>query len=107
MTLRALYADLLVLEEEGPNFGRPLVDKIKGSKYHNLKELRVTSDGRSLIRILFAFDPEWQAVMLLAGNKASAKPSRAKWAGWYALNIPKAERVYREHLRRLESSGTA
>lgn len=106
-TLRALYADLLMLEDEGPNLGRPLVDRIKGSRYHNLKELRVTSDGRSVIRILFAFDPRRQAVMLLAGNKASAKSSRAKWAGWYALNVPKAERLFREHLRRLESNGIA
>ena len=28
------------LREEGPALGRPLVDRIKGSKIHHLKELR-------------------------------------------------------------------
>ena len=27
------------LAEDGPTLGRPLVDKIKGSRQHNLKEL--------------------------------------------------------------------
>ncbi len=106
-TLRALYADLLMLEAEGPALGRPLVDRIKGSRYHNLKELRATSDGKSTIRILFAFDPKREAIMLLAGNKASGKSSRVKWARWYAVNIPKAERVYRDHLRRLGLDGAS
>ena len=67
-TLRQIYADLLVLEKEGPGLGRPLVDRVKGSKLHHLKELRVTSCGQSVIRILFAFDPKRQAVLLLAGD---------------------------------------
>ena len=29
-TLRQIYADLLVLEKEGPSLGRPLVDRVKG-----------------------------------------------------------------------------
>ena len=44
-TLKQIYADLLVLEKEGPSLGRPLVDRVKGSKLHHLKELRVTSCG--------------------------------------------------------------
>lgn len=35
-TLRQIYADLLVLEKEGPDLGRPLVDRVKGSKLHHL-----------------------------------------------------------------------
>lgn len=30
-TLKQIYADLLVLEKEGPSLGRPLVDRVKGS----------------------------------------------------------------------------
>lgn len=45
------------LREEGPALGRPLVDRIQGSKIHHLKELRPGSAGRSEIRVLFAFDP--------------------------------------------------
>ncbi len=45
------------LAEVGPNLGRPLADRIKGSTMHNLKELRPGSVGSSEIRVLFAFDP--------------------------------------------------
>lgn len=106
-TLRQLYADLLVLEREGPSLGRPLVDRVKGSKLHHLKELRVTSCGSSVICILFAFDPKRQAVLLLAGDKSQAESSKARWNGWYAINIPKAEQIYRRHVRRLDQDGTA
>lgn len=71
-TLKQIYADLLVLEKEGPSLGRPLVDRVKGSKLHHIKELRVTSCGGQVIRILFAFDPKRQAVLLLAGDKSRA-----------------------------------
>ena len=106
-TLQQIYADLLVLEKEGPSLGRPLVDRVKGSKLHHLKELRVTSCGGQVIRILFAFDPKRQAVLLLAGDKSRAGSSRAKWNGWYAINIPRAEQIYRRHVRRLDRDGTA
>lgn len=106
-TLRQVYADLLVLEREDPSLGRPLVDRVKGSELHHLKELRVTSCGLSVIRILFAFDPKRQAVLLLAGDKSQAESSKAKWNGWYAINVPKAEQIYRRHVRRLDRDGTA
>ena len=63
-TLKQIYADLLVLEKEGPSLGRPLVDRVKGSKLHHLKELRVTSCGGQVIRILFAFDSKrhWRVI---------------------------------------------
>jgi hypothetical protein len=35
------------LREEGPALGRPLVDRLKGSTIHHLKELRPGSRGRS------------------------------------------------------------
>lgn len=106
-TLRQIYADLLVLEKEGPSPGRPLVDRVKGSKLHHLKELRLTSCGPSVIRILFAFDPKRQAVLLLAGDKSQAESSKAKWNGWYVISIPRAEQIYRRHVRRLDQDGAA
>ena len=106
-TLKTLYADLLILEEESPALGRPLVDRVKGSSIHNLKEFRPTSNGASVIRILFAFDPGRNAVMLLAGDKSVGKTSRMKWNGWYAKNIPRAELVFRRHLRRMRDHGAS
>ncbi|MHB1498041.1 MAG: type II toxin-antitoxin system RelE/ParE family toxin, partial [Acidimicrobiales bacterium] len=58
------------LEADGPTLGRPLVDVVKGSKLHNLKELRPGSAGAGEVRLLFVFDPTRRAVLLVAGDKA-------------------------------------
>jgi len=69
-TAELVAAAIDLLEADGPALGRPLVDSIEGSSIRNLKELRPGSQGRSEIRILFAFDPERQGVLLVAGDKA-------------------------------------
>jgi hypothetical protein len=79
------------LREEGPTLGRPLVDRLKGTNIHHLKELRPGSQGRSEIRIIFAFDPTRSALLLLGGDKAG------NWQRWYRENIPIAERLYIEY----------
>jgi len=80
-----------VLREEGPALGRPLVDRLKSTTIHHLKELRPGSRGRSEIRIIFAFDPTRSALLLLGGDKAD------NWQRWYRDNIPLAERLYLEY----------
>jgi hypothetical protein len=79
-----------ILEEKGPALGRPYVDSIKGSTFANLKELRIQHDGNPY-RILFAFDPQRQAVLLIGGNKGGDKR-------WYDKNIPIADRRFGEYL---------
>ncbi len=79
------------LREEGPTLGRPLVNRIQGSRIHHLKELRPGSQGRSEIRVLFAFDPARSALLLLGGDKAG------NWQRWYRENIPVAEQLYLEY----------
>jgi hypothetical protein len=79
------------LQEEGPALGRPLVDRIQGSKIHHLKELRPGSAGRSEIRVLFAFDPTRSALLLLGGDKAG------NWQRWYRDNIPIAAQLYLDY----------
>jgi hypothetical protein len=76
------------LEQDGPTLGRPLVDKIKGSTLHNLKELRPGSAGTSEVRILFIFDPARRAVLLVAGDKSG------RWQDWYREAVPVAEKRY-------------
>ena len=71
-TAMLVAAAINLLEEEGPNLGRPLADRIEGSKLHNLKELRPGSTGTSQVRILFIFDPERQAILLTAGDKSDS-----------------------------------
>lgn len=76
------------LEERGPALPRPLADLVKGSKLHNLKELRPGSAGTSEVRILFCFDPARQAVLLVAGDKSG------QWRDWYKRAIPLAVERY-------------
>jgi hypothetical protein len=84
-----LVADAIdQLEERGPALPRPLADHVRGSKVHRLKELRPGSAGASEVRILFCFDPERQAVLLVAGDKSG------KWQDWYKRAIPLAEERY-------------
>ena len=80
--------DLLdLLEQLGPTLGRPVVDSIKASRHHNLKELRTGS-----LRVLFVFDPVSTAVLLLGGDK------RDRWQEWYATAITAADDLYDEDL---------
>lgn len=74
-----------LLAEHGPTLGRPLVDRIKGSNVHNLKELRPGSSGGTEVRILFAFDSHRIAILLVAGDKSG------QWNQWYRDNIKIAE----------------
>ncbi|GAA4548342.1 type II toxin-antitoxin system RelE/ParE family toxin [Pseudonocardia xishanensis] len=85
------------LAEGGPNLGRPLVDRIKGSTVHNMKELRPGSAGNSEVRILFAFDPWRSSVLLVAGDKAG------RWSEWYRQAIPRAEKLYATYPKEREA----
>ena len=85
------------LESRGPALGRPLVDRITGSRIHNLKELRPPSTGGSEIRVLFVFDVERHAIMLLAGDKAGNLASGPRWSRWYRKAIPETERRFEQY----------
>ncbi|HUB04236.1 MAG TPA: type II toxin-antitoxin system RelE/ParE family toxin [Solirubrobacteraceae bacterium] len=78
------------LRRHGPNLGRPRADSIRGSRHHNMKELR--SAGRHL-RVLFVLDPRQRAVILVGGDKTN------DWKGWYRRNIRIADKLYDRHLR--------
>lgn len=84
------------LEQDGPNLGRPLVDRIHTSKYHNMKELRPRPGN---IRILFMFDPRRVAILLLGGNKVNA------WEVWYQQNVKIADALYDQYLAELREEG--
>ncbi|MEV0893873.1 type II toxin-antitoxin system RelE/ParE family toxin [Promicromonospora sp. MEB111] len=88
-------AALNVLRDRGPQLGRPLVDTVVGSRHKNMKELRPGSAGRSELRVLFAFDPERSAILLVGGDKAG------RWQDWYRSAIPMADDRYDAHLEAL------
>lgn len=95
-TYEQCIAALELLVEHGPSLGRPLVDTVVGSRHKNMKELRPGSSGRSEIRVLFAFDRERKAILLVGGDKAR------NWQKWYRINIPIADELFTDHLRTLE-----
>ena len=88
------FAVLNVLGEFGPKLGRPRVDTLEGSAFQNMKELRIQYLGEPW-RILFAFDPKRQAVLLVGGNKTGNKR-------WYKENVPIADKRYRKYLEILK-----
>ncbi|MGB5635754.1 MAG: type II toxin-antitoxin system RelE/ParE family toxin [Waterburya sp.] len=88
------FALLKVLAELGPTLGRPRVDTLKGSCFNNMKELRIQYKGEPW-RILFAFDPQRQAILLVGGNKSGNKR-------WYKENIPIADQRYEKYLEILK-----
>lgn len=63
----------------------------------------------SEFRILFAFDPQRKAILLLGGDKSGQverkKSKRDKWSEWYKKAIPIADERYDEHLRWLSEKG--
>lgn len=85
-----VLAGLSLLEDYGPNLGRPFVDTLQNSKLSNLKELRVQCK-RHPVRAFFCFDPERKTIVLCAGDKSGDKQ-------FYKQMIPLAEKEYEEYL---------
>ena len=86
-----------VLEEKGPGLSRPYSDVIVTSRHANMKELRIQHRGRPY-RVLYAFDPRRKAMLLLGGAKAGK-------SRWYAEAVPRADKLYDQHLRQLRKEG--
>lgn len=92
-----LLAHAMLLRDFGASLGRPTVDTLKGSKYNNMKELRFRH-GKAVWRIVFAFDPDRQAVLLVAGDKSGADQRL-----FYKRLIQKADARFTEHLAELKA----
>jgi len=64
----AINAKVILLSEFGPHLGRPYVDTIHGSKYKNLKELRIKFKN-TVFRILFCFNKNRNCWLIIGGDK--------------------------------------
>ena len=85
-----------LLQQFGPQLGRPRVDTLKGSRYANLKELRFSAaDGEW--RVAFAFDPRRRAVLLIGGDKSGGSEKL-----FYKELIRRADERFTAHLARLK-----
>lgn len=94
-----LLAHARLLENFGPQLGRPRVDTLNGSRHANMKEFRFDAAG-GVWRVAFAFDPKRRAIVLVAGNKAGTNERR-----FYRRLIAKADERFDAHLERLKQSG--
>jgi hypothetical protein len=87
-----LLAHIELLEQFGPQLGRPHVDTLKGSRHTHMKELRFdAADG--VWRVAFAFDPHRKAIVLAAGDKSGVSDKR-----FYRQLIDKADARFDAHL---------
>ena len=86
---------MALLRLNGPQLGRPHADTLAGSRHANLKELRFKADN-GVWRVAYAFDPERQAILLIAGDKAGVAQRR-----FYNGLIATADRRMDEHLATL------
>lgn len=87
-----LLAHAKLLEQFGPQLGRPRVDTLNGSRHANMKELRfVSADG--VWRFAFAFDPKRNAVILCGGDKSGGSEKR-----FYRQLITKADARFDTHV---------
>ena len=59
-----------------------------------MKELRASSDGT--LRVLCAFDPLRQAILLIGGDKAG------DWNAWYGRMVPIADDLFDDYLDELD-----
>ena len=64
-----------LLQRFGPLLGRPRVDTLDGSRYANMKELRISVAGGEW-RVAFAFDRNRAATLLAAGDKSGVSQRR-------------------------------
>ncbi|WP_323613212.1 type II toxin-antitoxin system RelE/ParE family toxin [Pseudomonas putida] len=91
-----MLGHLRLLQSSGPALGRPHVDTLNGSRYPNMKELRFT-ERNAVWRVAFAFDPDRQAVILVAGDKCGVREHR-----FYQVLIKQADTRFENHLSRGE-----
>jgi hypothetical protein len=94
-----ILALTILLQQFGPQLGRPRVDTLNDSRHANMKEPRFSSmDGEW--RVAFAFDTKRKAVLLVAGDKSGRSEKR-----FYRGLIRKADERFDAHLTRMKNEG--
>ena len=85
-----------LLQQFGPQLGRPRVDTLNDSRHANMKELRFSAAGGEW-RVAFAFDAKRKAILLVAGDKSGGSEKR-----FYRELIRKADDRFDAQLARLK-----
>jgi hypothetical protein len=91
------------LRKLGPAADRPHVGTLKNPKHPNMKELRFdANNGAEIWRAAFAFDPDRNAIILVAADKQGVDENK-----FYRDLLKKANKRYDQHLERLMVADTA
>ena len=80
-----------MLEDRGVLLPFPYSSSITNST--KLRELRIHHAGEPY-RVLYAFDPARNAILLLGGNKAGNDR-------WYDTHVPKAQKLFAAYLKEI------
>lgn len=83
-----------LLASYGPTLGYPYSSALKGCRYP-FRELR-PKRGRSPLRVVYAFDPRRDAVLILGGDKSSD-------ASFYERIIARATAIWEDYLAEQKS----
>lgn len=86
-----------LLGVKGATLRFPYTSGIESSKHRHMRELRIQHAGRPY-RVLYAFDPRRNAILLLGGKKTGDQR-------WYKKQVPVADCLYDQHLRELKELG--
>ena len=82
-----------LLEEKGPFLPFPYSSDIEGSKFGQMRELRIQHRGEPY-RVLYAFDQRRVALLLIGDCKTGDDR-------WYEKYVPVADKLFEEHLKTL------
>jgi hypothetical protein len=93
----AIDATVRLLEANGPQLPFPHSSNVRGSRFGQMRELRIQHKGEPY-RVLYAFDPRRIAILLIGGNKGGNDR-------WYEEFVPRADKLYEDHLAALVKEG--
>ena len=85
------------LAREGPQLSPPHADRLVGSTFANMKELRPTVNKVEW-RVAYAFDPDRMGILLVAAAKTGSQKR------FYKSLIATADKRYKAHLDALEAT---
>lgn len=86
-----------LLEDKGPALPFPYSSGIESSRHNHMRELRIQHAGRPY-RVLYAFDPRRNALLLIGGDKTGHDR-------WYDEFVPIADALYDQHIEDLKRKG--
>jgi hypothetical protein len=92
----SIFRVVSLLEGRGVALGFPYSSAIESSR-HGLRELRIQHQGRPY-RVLYVFDADRQAVLLLGGDKTGQDR-------FYEVHIPRAEAIWERYLAEAKEKG--